>query len=218
MNCDKAQLLVQHYQDTYELTYRLWAQRNRIFLILLAVVASASLLTYAPETNSLLLSWIGKAVGISDQTKLRASVPFALLQGVLLAVVFYLMVNLFHRALYVLRNYAYLGNVEKEIRDELSISENDHAFTRESTYYWSDRPWPLTSVKWVYAVFLGALLLAFLIGRILADWNNRILLCIDIGMAIPTLGYYAAFFCYSVGLDKRSDQLGGNAGQGESNV
>ncbi len=70
---DKSELLVQHYQDTYQLTYQLWQQRNRLFLILLGVIALASLLTYAPETNSILLSWIGKAVGITDQDRLAAA-------------------------------------------------------------------------------------------------------------------------------------------------
>ena len=70
---NKSELLVQHYQDTYQLTYQLWQQRNRLFLILLEVVALASLLTYAPETNSILLSWIGKASGITDQDRLAAA-------------------------------------------------------------------------------------------------------------------------------------------------
>jgi small-conductance mechanosensitive channel len=199
---DKAELLVQHYQDTYQLTYQLWQQRNRLFLFLLGIVALASLLTYAPETNSIFLSWIGKVVGISDKKALIASVPFALLQAAFLAVVFYLMVNLFHRALYILRNYRYLGALETEIRTTLQLNESDLAFTRESSFYWSDRPWVLGTVKYVYIVFLGVLMLAFLGGRIHTDWGNWLLIIVDIGLAVPTLGYFFAFSYYSIGLDQ----------------
>ena len=199
---DKAELLVQHYQDTYQLTYQLWQQRNRLFLILLGVVALASLLTYAPETNSILLLWIGKVLGISDQKALTASVPFALLQAAFLVVVFYLMVNLFHRALYILRNYRYLGELEKEIRTTLQLNEADLAFTRESRFYWSDRSWVLGTVKYVYIVFLGSLLLAFSGGRLYTDWGNWLLVAVDFGLALPTLGYLLAFSYYSIGLDQ----------------
>ena len=205
----KAELLVQHYQDTFDLTYKFWSQRNRIFLILLVVVALASLLTYVPETNSILLSWLGKVVGITDQNELRKSIPFAFLQGILLAVVFYLMVNLFHRALYILRNYNYLGELEREIRTILDFTENDKAFTRESTFYWNKRQWPLTTVKYVYVIFLGVLLLSFLGGRICSDFcmGNLLLSLVDIAIAIPTLGYFIAFSWYSIGLDKHPDGI-----------
>jgi hypothetical protein len=208
---NKAELLTQHYQDTYQLTYQLWQQRNRLFLILLAVIALASLLTYAPETNSILLAWLGKAVGITDQAKLTASVPFALMQAAFLAVVFYLMVNLFHRALYILRNYRYLGELEKEIRTALDLKASEFSFTRESQYYWSDRPWVLGTVKYVYVVFLGVLLLAFSGGRLYADWGNWLLFFVDLGLTVPTLGYFLAYSYYSIGLDRTQNKANGRS-------
>lgn len=137
--------LVKHYDKTYDLTYKLWEQRNRLFLILVGVIGAATLLTYrAPETDSLLVDLVAKSVGVSDNEKrveqLRTGFPFAVLQSILLLVIFYLMVNLFHRALYVLRNYAYLGALEVEIRNDLKVNEGSIAFTRESTFYWDKRP------------------------------------------------------------------------------
>ena len=165
------------------------------------MVALASLSTFAPETNSILLSWLGKVVGISDQKVLTASVPFALLQAVFLAVVFYLMVNLFHRALYILRNYRYLGALETEIRTILKLNEADQAFTRESRFYWSDRPWVLGTVKYVYVGFLGGLLLVFSGGHLYTDWDNWLLVVVDLALVVPTLGYFLAFSYYSIGFD-----------------
>src|ERR1700694_3447597 len=48
--------LIEHYQETYKLTYKLWQQRNYIFLILLGVIAAATLLTFrVPQAEPLLV-------------------------------------------------------------------------------------------------------------------------------------------------------------------
>jgi Ca2+/Na+ antiporter len=173
------------------------------------MMALASLLTYVPETNSFFFSWLGKVTGISDQKELTTSIPFALLQSVFLAVVFYLMVNLFHRALNVLRNYRYLDAIEKEIRTALKINDDiNHAFTREGRFYWCNRPWILGTVKYVYVVFLGGLLSTLFGGRFYYDWRNWILVVVDICFAIPTLGYFLAFSYYSIGLEGRKNGSG----------
>ena len=43
-----AQLLAEHYQKTYELTYEFWKQRNRTFILLIGVIGVATLLTFRP--------------------------------------------------------------------------------------------------------------------------------------------------------------------------
>ena len=204
---DTSEILVDHYQKTYELTYETWKQRNKTFLILLGVVSVATLLTFrAPEANSLLVDLIAKLLGITDagrMTELRNSFPFGLLQSILLTAVFYLMVNLYHRALYVLRSYSYLSKLEKEIRQHLRLSEESVFFTRESAFYWSRHTRITQLVKWVYIIFLGLLLLAFLMGRIVDDFRigNTILAIVDIVIAIPTLLFFWAYAQSSVTLD-----------------
>ena len=204
-----AEALVGHYQQTYELTYEMWKQRNRIFLLLLAVISVATILTFrAPQADSLLLDLIRKLLDVSDPARigeLRTSFPFGLLQSVLLVAVFYLMVNLYHRALYVLRNYSYLSRLEVEIRQQLNLPKASVAFTRESTFYWKGRESTrLGFVKWVYIAFLGALLVAFLFGRIVDDFRlrNHVLAFIDILIATPTLFFFFAYAKSSAVLDK----------------
>ena len=219
-----AEALVEHYQKTYELTYEMWKQRNRTFLLLLGVIGVATLLTFrAPEANSLLVDLIRKLFDVSDPVRideLRKSFPFGLLQSILLIAVFYLMVNLYHRALYVLRNYSYLSNLEQEIRQHLSLAEGTVSFTRESTFYWGGRHGSLLGfVKWVYIAFLGLLLLAFLGGRIVDDFRigNVPLAVIDIIIAIPTLLFFLAYAKSSVSLDTEHAILGTKAdGDGSS--
>ena len=207
-------VLVDHYQKTYELTYEMWKQRNRTFLILLGVVSIATLLTFhAPEANSLLVDLIAKLLGVASPQRieeLRTGFPFGLLQSILLIIVFYLMVSLYHRALYVLRNYSYLSKLEKEIRQYLELPEESVFFTRESTFYWQRHSWATDLVTWVYILFLGLLLLAFLIGRIVDDFRigNIPLAIVDIFIAIPILMFFGAYARSTVTLDTEQAIVG----------
>jgi len=208
---DKYELLAEHYQKTYDLTYRLWQQRNRTFLLLIAVIAVGTILTYRPtDANPLIVAWVAKLLDINESehiNELRRSFPFALLQSILLTVIFYLMVNLFHRALYVLRNYAYLGALEKEIRSTLLLSDDDSvAFTRESSFYWKYHPWLLSTVNWVYVFLLGLLLFAFLGGRIVGDVSagGVLLVLADLAISIPTAIYFVGYAVYTLQLDSQS--------------
>ena len=174
---DNAEILAEHYQKTYELTYELWKQRNQTFLILLAVIGAATLLTFsATQTNPLLVRWIAKVLDVTDKQdiqELGKSFPFGLLQSLLLIVIFYLVVNLYHRALYVLRNY------------------------------WSDRAFLQSAVKWCYIVLVGCLLFAFLGGRIYEDFRTRTLALavVDLVISIATSLFFLAYARSSVSMD-----------------
>lgn len=204
---DNAEILAEHYQKTYELTYELWKQRNQTFLILLAVIGAATLLTFgATQTNPLLVRWIAKGLDITDKQdiqELARSFPFGLLQSLLLVVVFYLVVNLYHRALYVLRNYRYLAALEREIRGQIGAPSESLAFTREGSFYWSDRSFLQSSVKWCYIVLVGCLLFAFLGGRIYEDFkiHTLTLALVDLAISFATSLFFLAYARSSVSMD-----------------
>lgn len=204
----KAGLMVDHYQKTYELTYEVWKQRNRIFLILLGVIGAATLLTLrVPQANSLLVDLVAKALSVTDPDRietLRKSFPFSILQSVLLLVVFYLMVNLYHRSLWILRHYRYIGRLETEIRQELSLQEPMAAFSREGGFYWTERGQGLGRIKWVYIVLLGLLLLSFLVAKAIDDvrTGSGYLIAADVLTGVPTLYFYGAYAWSSVGFDR----------------
>ncbi len=201
---DKFDALTEHYQNTYKLTYRFWNQRNRLFLYLISVTTVASILTYRPmDANPLLVAWIGKLLGIATPeglNELGRSFPFALLHLLLLIVVFYLMVNLCHRNLYILRNYRYLGALEAEIRQMGEFKPDSVAFTRESIFYWGSRPWILGSVKWAYVILLGSLIGMFLWGRFATDIDssNKVLVGVDALVSIPIIGYFVGYAWYTL--------------------
>jgi len=201
-----AKYLTDHYQKTYELTYALWKGRNKTFLILLGAVGLATLVTFpALGTRSVLFLYLAHSLGLEqkDVSGLQSGFPFAILQAIFLFVIFYLTVNLYHRARYVLRNYAYLGALETEIRQNLALSAPSVAFTRESSFYWGNRDIFSAAVKYVYIILLSGLLVSFLAATIIADCKsgNRLLTIVDILFAVPTLTFLAAYAIASVSMD-----------------
>ncbi len=202
-----AKYLVDHYQKTYELTYRLWQGRNKTFLILLGAIGVATVVMFpALGARSILFLYVRHSLGLSDPElkNVQSGFPFGILQAIFLFVIFYLTVNLYHRSRYVLRNYAYLGLLEKEIRQELKLAASTFAFTRESSFYWRQRdafaPW----VKVVYIGLLSVLLLTFLLATIYGDWKsgNRLLTVADILFALPIGIFLYAYASSSIKLDK----------------
>ncbi len=202
-----AELLVDHYQKTYQLTFKLWSERNKTFLLLLTVVGAASLMTFpALGTRSVLFIYMGHSLGLEGKSldEFQQGFPYGILQAILLFVILYLMVNVYHRANYVLRNYAYLGALEAEIRQVLGLRENSVSFTRESTFYWGHRSFLSGSVKYVYIVLLGGLLLMFLGALTIADWRhgNWLLTAIDLVFSVPTLTFLLGFAVSSISMDR----------------
>jgi len=178
------------------------------------VIGASTLLTFgAAQTNPLLVRWIAKALGVTDRQdvqELGKSFPFGLLQSLLLVVVFYLVVNLYHRALYVLRNYRYLAGLEREIRQQLGAAGESIAFTREGNFYWGDRASLQSAVKWCYIVLVGCLLFAFLGGRIYEDFRTRklTLAVVDLVVYIATCLFFLAYARSSVSMDSAETVLG----------
>lgn len=207
---DSTEILATHYQNKYELTHELWTQRNSSFLFLLAAIGIGAVLIFGTQdTNSLIIYGIASLLGISDAARIDAmqrSFPFALLQTIVLIVVYYLMVNLYHRTVSVFRLYRYMGELEREIRQGLELPVTSFAFTRESTFYWHKRPRAIGFIKWVYTVLLGVLLFMFLGGRIYGDIHAQqwLLVALDVVITLPVAVYFFEYARASNQMDRPS--------------
>jgi len=203
-----AELVADHYQKTYELTQEMWKERNRAFLVLLAVVGTGTLLTFnVSQTEPLLADLIAKIFSVTDATRrkeLGASFPYSLIQSILLMVVLYLMVILCHRTTSIIRHYRYLEKVEAELRGLLSLGKETVAFTREGTFFWTKRSWALNIAGFAYTGMLGVLLVAFLGMRIYGDLAAAKVLfgLADLALAIATLVFFVGYVMASLGLPR----------------
>jgi hypothetical protein len=225
MSDQAIQELTGHYRDTFEVTYRLWEQRNRVFLALLAVVGIGSVALYrlpappgaasAESTSVIVKAAVAIASSASplpgNAAELAATIPYPLVHAAILVSVFYMMVNLFHRSATVLRNYGYLKQLEGEIRGRLALGEDSIAFTREGEFYWSNRPAMFGMVKYFYTSILGGLLGLFFYYRLSEDvglWlkemsqGNGFLVAIDLLVFAPTALVFAGYVLNTLGLDR----------------
>ena len=135
-----AELIAGHYQNTFELTYDAWKERNRLFVFLVVIAGIGLLLVLqVPEAKSLFVDSVVKLLEITDVERidqLHKNFPLDIILSIILIIVFYLMQKLYATNLTVHRNYLYLGAVEKEIRKRLALSPTEVSFTREGSFYW----------------------------------------------------------------------------------
>lgn len=125
MTTEPIQLITEHYQKTFELTYETWKERNRLFVYLVLVTGIGLLLVLqVPEANNLLVDAIVKLLGITDGARiaqLHKDFPLEIILSIILIIVFYLMQRVYSTSLSVLRYYAYLAGLEEEIRQKLAL-------------------------------------------------------------------------------------------------
>ncbi|EPN9527234.1 hypothetical protein ACT5AM_001902 [Cronobacter malonaticus] len=193
------ELLVDHYHKTYDLTFSIWESRNQSLLILLAIVGFSTLLTFnVSEAQPLLVDIIAKICGISSETRiteLKKSFPYGIIQSIFIIVVFYLIINLYHKTCFIKRSYRYLSGMESDIRSALNLPAGSVSFTREGDFYNNHRTLSSFMTGLSYVLILGALLFSFLGMRMFNDWSARdyFILLTDACLALGILYFYIVY-------------------------
>ncbi len=196
---DGTELIAEHYQKTFELTLKLWDARNMTFLLLLFVVGLGTLITFkVDQAEPLLVDLIAGLLNIEDAGRigeLRTSFPYGLIQSILLMIVLYLTVQLYHRTINITRNYSYLAHLEEEIREGIGIQQHQLSFTREGSFYWQNSSEFSKLVGVTYILMLGLLLIAFFGMRILVDLlaADIFVIIVDVLLAVPTLIFFGKY-------------------------
>jgi hypothetical protein len=192
-------LIVQHYQNTFELTHETWKERNRLFIFLILTTgAGLLLLLQVPEAKSLFVDLVVKLLEITDEDRidqLHQNFPMDVILSIILIIVFYLMQKLYSTNLAVFRHYIYLGAVEDEIRQTLELPEDSVSFTREGSFYWGHRTLIQKLSKWFYLWVILVVLLPFMVLKVNSDLNAQsyFLAIIDSAVAILTFLYFLAY-------------------------
>jgi hypothetical protein len=167
---ERAKLVSEHYQKTFEFTYQAWELRNKTFLTFIGAIAVAVLFVFDTDTTrALALTAIAK-ITTADTDTLKMSVAYKLLENLLSIVVFYLMMMLYHRTRYVARASVYLKHLEEEIRRSLGIEGTSLVFARESTFYARGYSLPMKPSKYVYVVVIFFLVAAFEFGPYFVEY------------------------------------------------
>jgi hypothetical protein len=196
---EATEALTNHYQKTFEVAYEYWKERNKLFVYLVLISGLGLLLILrVPETDKLLVDMIATLVKIEDPARkleLYSTFPFELVLSMILVVMFYFMQRLYATNLSVMRNYLYLGALEKEIRESLKLSPTDIAFTREGKYYWDRRMIMQNASKWYYIFVLFVILIPFIVLKLKADFQsfNWLVILVDFTVALMTFLYWLEY-------------------------
>ncbi|MBK9924267.1 MAG: hypothetical protein IPP66_03160 [Anaerolineales bacterium] len=207
------QVVTDHYQKTFELTYETWKERNRLFVYLVLTTSVGLLfLLRVPEFDKLLVEAIASILKIGDSarvTQLYTNFPFDVLLSAVLVIIFYLMQKLYATNLSVFRYYQYLGAVEDEIRKSLSLTDDSVAFTREGKFYWGGRTVAQNISKWLYVLVLLITLLPFSVLKIAGDIGSKsnILIVVDIAVSLMTFIFLFEYTRSALRLDTQKAPL-----------
>lgn len=210
----RTRILFEHYRDTVTLATTLRDERNRFFLYLLIAIAIGILFASDAFAGYPLLDTINRYLEIGLETEaLARTLPYQILQALILAAVFFLMMNLYHHSVSVLRYYAYISLLETEVRAPLELADEAVAFTRESGFYWRNRPPLLGLTKYFYALIIGVALGLYMTAKGVGDWNAyqasgerpeaMASLVVDGVIGLPILLVFLGYFTQSIGLDRR---------------
>lgn len=217
-----ADVFADHYQKTFEVTIENLKERNKLFVFLVLTAGiGLMLLLRVPTADALIVAAIAKFLGITDETAkatLQTSFPFHILLSGFLVVMFYFMQRLYSTNLSVMRNFMYLGALEKEIRGHMHLPTDSISFTREGGFYWGKRRMMQKASKWLYIIVLFIILVPFIAFKIQADlnpenlaWPTWIILVVDAIVSLMTISYWWEYAYSSINLDKPKIS-GGKAG------
>ena len=177
MNKEKrAELLLDHYKDSFRHTLSNWNARNRLFMFVLILLAFIALDIYSPGLiKSLINAYIAKTVG-TDAPKFDFDVVGSVIWFLLLSLV----IQYYKRSIQVDRQFKYLGNIEKR----LARAMDGQYITREGKAYFSrtgvpqvgednKRPLYLRAVGPLYTYFFPSALTILVVVKIFkVDWPS----------------------------------------------
>lgn len=184
------EIFFEHYQKSFELTYEILKERNRLFIYLvLAAGVGLLFLLRVPEFDKLLVEAIVSVLNIEDTKRiaqLYLSFPFDVFLSIILVIIFYLIQKLYSTNLAVLRYYLYLSILEDELRISLKLPTNSVFFTREGSFYWGNRTFIQGVAKWSYIFATFIVLLPFIYLKLKNDiiLNNGVITIVDCILSI----------------------------------
>ena len=180
---DRAELLLDHYNDTNAVTTRHWRERNRLFMYALLVTALIAVSSFSPQSLSDLVNgWLEKTF-LSEGAEWKR-LEFDAIDLAARFLLLCLVIQYYQRSILVDRQYRYLHRLEERLCELTGTND----FTREGQAYFSrkgtpdegakaapagaspdDRPWFLRGVGPLYVYVFPLLLSALVIWRSIAQ-------------------------------------------------
>ena len=203
----RAELLLDHYHDTFEHILYHWKARNRLFMLILVLLAAISVDLYQPRfASDLVNAYLQKEL---DGAQGIPTIELRVVGCVVWLLLLSLVVNYYQRSIHVDRQYNYIAGVE----DDLNRLLGQRLITREGRAYLSregvagkelnidQRPWFLKGIGCVYTIIFPLGLIALAGWRLASEWMSRAtsswpFVVVNILVALGLFAYNALYLCW----------------------
>ncbi len=172
MDEKRLELLADHYKDTHTVIRSREEQRDRYFLLTVALDVLIALIVLTPSTFQGIL----KEVEVSGTKVEVTSVPVAVMASLAWTLLLVFLLRCYQAAITIDRQYNYLHDLEDQITPEFG---DKNAFRREGRSYKDKKP-PLTQWAWLLYTVILPLLLTGVVAHLLyveckakGAWNGR---------------------------------------------
>lgn len=155
-------LLYDHYKDTCSLIGSASGRRDRLMLLVVAILALSSVQTFFPTIAGDVLAHY-----LASQYGLHKSIDLALLGNLIWFLLLLFTIRYFQTATYVERQYAYLHILENRLNESLGGS----LITREGKSYLADYPLLQDWIAFLYRVVVPGMMLVLSTIRITREWR-----------------------------------------------
>lgn len=198
----RAELLLDHHKDTFQIILYHWKARNRLFLFILILLSLIALNFYSPNSIS---QWVNAFI----KKNLGEQVPtldFEIMGTVFLFLLLTLVIEYYKRSINVDRQYRYLISVEENICQAMG----GDFITREGKAYFSrsgipepnkknKRPLYLRLVGILYTYFFPVILTLFLSFKIYSDFLPfKITTILNTILGLLMIGYNIFYLIWAI--------------------
>ncbi len=172
----RAELLFDHYKDTYHYVYDQLKRRNRFFLALLTLLSLMTLDMYSPELlPQMTNAYLAKTLGTPQNP--APTFDFSVIGSTFWFILLSLTIQYYQRSIQIDRRYNYLQNLERQICKDMG----EGVITREGSAYWSEtgvsgpglrgdhRPLFLRSVGPLYVYFFPLVLTILIVAKLVRE-------------------------------------------------
>ena len=186
----KLQVLNDHYKDTFGILRDYLRFRDKLFTLILVVVALLLFQLHSPKDSGEIISQL-----ISTKLSLTKIIDLSFVGSLLWFVLFSLVLRYYQTAVWIEKQYKYIHEIE---RDLCKYYGSDCMFLRESKTYFKNYPL-FTTWAWVlYTIIFPCFLNVITFTKIYAEYRNKSIpapftywvnLGIFFGILVSTISY-----------------------------
>lgn len=154
-------IIYDHYKESFDLSKKAQAQRDKYFAISIILIAILFLLFIEPNTTV----DIGKSI-LKEKLDLDVKYSVSVIQSFIWFLLMYYTMRYYQRVIYVERQYHYIHKIEETLRNQV-----DKIFDREGDNYLNNYPAFGNFIEFIYKYIFPVLHFLIISIKIISEWK-----------------------------------------------